>query len=138
MKHYKVIIAGSRDMEVSNDFLADILVGAGLTSTNVKEFISGGASGIDSCGERFARATNTPLKIFKANWGLHGRSAGPIRNKDMAEYGDVLLLIWDGKSRGSKSMKSIALKHDLIVIECTQVNSAVFETQVLNREEDLP
>jgi len=43
---------------------------------------------------------------FPADWDTHGRAAGPIRNKQMAEYGDALLLIWDGESRGSANMKS--------------------------------
>jgi hypothetical protein len=37
--------------------------------------------------------------------GKHGRSAGPKRNRKMAEYSDALLLIWDGESPGSSSMK---------------------------------
>ncbi len=45
------------------------------------------------------------LKEFPPDWEKHGKAAGPIRNKEMAEYADALLLIWDGKSRGSASMK---------------------------------
>ena len=42
---------------------------------------------------------------FKAEWTIHGKAAGPIRNRKMAEYGDALLLIWDGTSKGSSNMK---------------------------------
>jgi len=35
----------------------------------------------------------------------------------MAGQGDVLLLIWDGKSPGSKQMRSAALQRTLIVVE---------------------
>ena len=34
---------------------------------------------------------------FDTDWNKHGRAAGPIRNKQMAEYGDALLIIWDGE-----------------------------------------
>lgn len=45
----------------------------------------------------------------------YGRAGGPIRNAKMAEYGDALLLIWDGKSRGSQSMLREATKRKLRV-----------------------
>lgn len=45
------------------------------------------------------------IKKFPADWDLHGKAAGPIRNRQMAKYADCLLLIWDGKSRGSMNMK---------------------------------
>lgn len=44
------------------------------------------------------------LKIFPADWDKYGRRAGPIRNREMAEYADALLAYWDGKSRGTKNM----------------------------------
>ena len=44
------------------------------------------------------------------------RSAGPIRNKQMAEYADTLFAFWDGKSRGTKNMIDLAKKKNLHVI----------------------
>lgn len=46
------------------------------------------------------------VKEFPADWDKFGKGAGPIRNKQMADYADALLLIWDGESRGSANMKS--------------------------------
>ena len=43
-------------------------------------------------------------ELFPADWDKHGRAAGPIRNKQMADYADVLIAVWDGKSRGTKNM----------------------------------
>lgn len=43
------------------------------------------------------------LKIFKADWGKHGKKAGPIRNKAMIDDADALVAFWDGKSRGTKN-----------------------------------
>ena len=54
--------------------------------------------------------SNYNTKTFLPDWKTKGRAAGPIRNKEMAIYADILLLIWDGKSRGSKSMKDEMLK----------------------------
>ena len=35
----------------------------------------------------------------------------------MAKYSDMLLLIWDGESRGSKSMKELMIKEDKLIVE---------------------
>lgn len=37
-----------------------------------------------------------------------GRKAGPLRNKQMAEYADGVVLFWDQKSRGTRSMLGFA------------------------------
>lgn len=71
----------------------------------VTEIVSGGAKGIDSVGEEFANDSHILVNRFDADWEKHGKAAGPIRNKKMAEYADALLLIWDGKSKGSANMK---------------------------------
>ena len=115
----KLIIAGSRDLTVSSKFLDAILI---MKRIQLTEVVSGGASGIDECGENFQKCyfemgiryynpvASLKLTKFPADWDKHGKAAGPIRNKQMAEYADALLLIWDGKSRGSKNMKETMLK----------------------------
>ena len=50
---------------------------------------------------------------FPADWDQYGMSAGPRRNKEMAENADALLAIWDGTSRGTQSMLSYAKKYGL-------------------------
>ena len=63
---------------------------------------------------RFAKENNIPFKEFRADWGKHGRAAGPIRNQEMADFvknGDCLLIaFWDYESRGTRSMIEIAHK----------------------------
>ncbi len=76
---------------------------------------SGGANGADKLGERFARDFKLQLRIFEADWGGLGKSAGPVRNREMAEWADTLVAYWDGKSRGTKNMISEALKNGLEV-----------------------
>ncbi len=38
---------------------------------------------------------------------------GPVRNQKMAEYADALIAVWDGESRGTKNMISLAKKLNL-------------------------
>lgn len=96
----KVIIAGSRDV---NDYS---LVVKAIESSgyNITEVVCGCAIGIDTLGEQWARANNIPIKEMPADWDRNGRAAGPIRNRQMAEYADAAIVVWDGKSLGSRNM----------------------------------
>lgn len=96
----KVIIAGSRNV---NDYslVVQAVQRSGFTITEV---VSGCATGIDRLGEQWAIANNIPIKEMPADWNTHGNSAGPQRNRAMAEYADAAIVVWDGKSRGSRNM----------------------------------
>ena len=67
-------------------------------------FVSGGCSGADMLGERYAKENGFKIERHPAEWEKYGKSAGPNRNKKMAEIGDYVICFWDGKSRGTKSM----------------------------------
>jgi hypothetical protein len=108
----KVIIAGSRDLNIDMQDMEDIVKASSFTITEV---VSGGASGVDSRGEKWAEAYKIPLKVFPADWATHGKSAGPIRNRAMAEYADALIAVWDGKSRGTANMVQAAFLRGLKV-----------------------
>ena len=108
---FRVIIAGSRYFD---DYALLQNHADKMLSNQVDiEIVSGGASGADALGERYAKDRGYKLKIFPADWATHGRKAGPIRNREMAEYADALLAYWDGKSRGTKNMIEEARARDL-------------------------
>jgi hypothetical protein len=111
----KLIIAGSRSIYPSFTSICDYIKYFGIQ--NIKEVISGGAEGVDREGEHWASHMKVPVKRFDPNWATHGKAAGPIRNKAMAQYGDVLLLIWNGESKGSASMKKEAEAYKLPIYE---------------------
>lgn len=95
----KVILAGSRGI---TDFgILDQVVAH--SKYFVSEVVSGGARGVDQLGEQWAKIYNHPVRQFLPDWSL-GKGAGHIRNKQMAEYADALVAIWDGESRGTKNM----------------------------------
>ena len=111
----RLIIAGGRTLKLSGQELDEIM--EELWVPDPDTVVTGLASGIDTAGARWARYHNIPLDLYPAEWSLYGKAAGPMRNQKMAENADGLLLIWDGKSRGSKSMKFEAEKRGLDIWE---------------------
>jgi hypothetical protein len=112
----KLIIAGSRKL-----FLTDEEITAAVTSfiinnprptidldapipSYLTEVVSGKAPGIDRLGEAWAKRRDIPVKPFPADWEKYKKAAGHIRNREMAVYADGALVLWDGKSPGSKNM----------------------------------
>jgi hypothetical protein len=79
------------------------------------EVVSGAARGADIAGERWAEERDIPVKQFKADWDKHGKAAGPIRNAQMADYADCLVAVWDGQSKGTRSMIEYAVQRGLLV-----------------------
>jgi hypothetical protein len=97
----KVIIAGSRTV---TDFAH---VHAAIVSApfywEITEVVSGTCRGVDALGEQWAEGLGVRVKRFPADWSK-GKQAGPVRNRQMAEYADALIAVWDGHSRGTADM----------------------------------
>ncbi len=64
--------------------------------------ISGGARGVDSMAEAYARRNGIPVQLFKPDYAQYGKKAPLIRNKEIVSACDRLIAIWDGKSRGTQ------------------------------------
>lgn len=96
----KTIIAGSRGI---TEFKT---VEQAIKNSRFKitEVVSGTAIGVDQLGELWASENDIKIKRFPANWEKYGRSAGFIRNAEMANYADALIAVWDGRSKGTKNM----------------------------------
>lgn len=111
----KTIIAGSRDLG-SMDLIASAALAAMFREDiYISEVVSGGCRGVDVAGEQWAASQGISINRFPADWKTHGRAAGPMRNRQMAEYADALIAIWDGKSKGTKNMIEEAHKAGLVV-----------------------
>ena len=114
----KTIIAGSRNITDYN-----IVVEAVYASKfDITGIVSGRARGVDQLGEQYAKEHNLKIHEFPADWDKFGKSAGYIRNKEMAKYADVLIAIWDGKSKGTKHMIDLGHKH-LLEVFVYQINA---------------
>jgi len=105
----RTIIAGSRSI---TDY-ATIESAVAESGFQITEVISGGARGVDALGEEWAMRHQVPFRRFPADWDAHGKSAGMIRNREMAEIAEALVLCWDGLSKGSKNMLKEAERRGL-------------------------
>lgn len=88
--------------------------------------ISGGAKGADSLAERYARTRCLPFTVYSADWGLHGRSAGFIRNDQIVDAAEMLIAFWDGTSKGTEHCIEMARRRyepeNIIVIYTTEAS----------------
>lgn len=100
----RTIVAGSRSVTDQSVVDAAILA-CDWTPTVI---ISGTARGVDTLGENWARANSVPVERFPANWNLHGKRAGYLRNQQMADNAEALVAVWDGQTRGTLHMITIA------------------------------
>lgn len=96
----KTIVAGTRGVSA----LSVVEAAIALSDFEITELVSGGCRGVDQLAEMWAVASNIPIKRFPADWKSYGKAAGPIRNQQMAEYGDALIAVWDGASKGTADM----------------------------------
>ncbi len=135
-----VIIAGSRSF--SDRALVRTAVQESGWRGRIQQIISGGARGIDTLAENFAREQAIPLVVVPADWanitvpgavirsnarGPYNAAAGMRRNEEMARIAAQaaelrtcavgLILIWDGSSSGSAAMRQVAVRHQFLLFE---------------------
>lgn len=123
----KVIVAGPRDLpREQEELVRRVLDRVLLKYKDCIEVIEGGASGVDWIAKEWAKEHEVQCKEFPADWNQYGKSAGPIRNKEMAKEGEVLIAFQykDHPTRGTMNMISIAKKENVkvLVVEIERQN----------------
>jgi hypothetical protein len=116
----RVIVAGGRDI-FAPGLVFEAINESGFAITTV---VSGGAQGVDLCGEVWADQCGVPVDRHPADWQEHRecrcdpeapycKAAGFRRNRAMAKVAEALILVWDGISRGSRDMLDQAKREGL-------------------------
>ena len=90
----KLLVVGSRSIE--NLDLSKYI------TEEVSIIISGGAKGVDTLAENYADKHGISKLVLRPNYSVYGKAAPIIRNKQMVDICDNVLIIWDGKSNGTK------------------------------------
>lgn len=106
LKFFKVVIAGTRKF-INYNLLCDRIDAALTEKAKTHKIIvaSGTARGADTLGEAYAFSRGYGIKCFPAQWDKHpGKTAGMVRNREMAEWADAAFIFWDGTSPGTKNM----------------------------------
>ncbi len=107
----RIVVAGCRDYNNYNEAKKYI----DFCISNLRKeydiiFVSGGCSGADMLGEKYAEENGFQIERYPAEWDKYGKYAGPKRNKKMAQMSDYVICFWDGKSRGTKLMIDFAIQ----------------------------
>lgn len=114
---FKVIVAGGSDFE-NYSYLKESL---DKILADIKEpivIVSGGASGVDIFGERYARDNGYEVERHLAQWELFGRDAGNRRNAEMGisvknNGKGMLVAFCDMKSKGTSNMIDLAERYNI-------------------------
>ena len=130
MKYFCLLVVGSRSI-TDYEFVKKKL--DYFLSNVINEYsvmiVSGGAYGVDSLAERYARERGYLLKVFKLysdDWykidestgeRVFDKSAGYRRNKEMHSYiaqfqNRGVVVFWDGKSKGSLHSINLAKEYN--------------------------
>ena len=90
----KIAVIGSRGLSVAD--LEKYL------PSETTEIVSGGAKGVDTSAKEYAKTHNIKLTEFLPEYEKYGQNAPLKRNITIIKYADIVLALWDGKSRGTK------------------------------------
>ena len=98
----RVAIVGSRDLKA-----VDI---EKHLPAETEEIVSGGAVGVDSCAAEYAKKSGIRLVEFLPQYARYGKAATIVRNKEIVDYSDKVIVFWNGSSKGALSVIQYAQK----------------------------
>ena len=97
----KIAIIGSRS-------ITDADIGKYVSAGD--EIVSGGAAGIDTLAAEYAKRNGLKLTVFLPEYEKYGRAAPIVRNKQIVDYADKVVALWNGSSKGTMSVIEYAEK----------------------------
>lgn len=99
-----VCICGSRSINYLN---LDMY----LDKKAIGQIVSGGANGVDTLAEKWAKRNGIEFLAFLPQYEIYGGKYAPLkRDEDMVNYCDKLVCFWDGESKGAKYTMDYALR----------------------------
>jgi len=111
----KLAIVGSRTLRQK-----EVLQVIGQVITKAKNkidtVITGGANGVDSIAEYYAKNHNIGVEVYYPVYSRHGKRAPLIRNNEIIKNSNAMLAIWDGESKGTKYTTDKAKKAGMAVM----------------------
>lgn len=105
----RILIAGSRSITDKIETIDKALASSGIDIASISLIIHGNAKGADTIGKLWAEANGIPHTgdKYKINWkknGYYNRGAGAELNSILVEACDYAVILWDGKSPGTRNL----------------------------------
>ena len=125
----RLLITGSRNFGDQGSFDIE-LIRAALKDARRKlhdagfdriVLVHGAARGADQLAAAIGKSMGFTLEPHPAQWSVHGKAAGPIRNKEMVDLGaDLVLAFPRGSSRGTRGCMKLAAEAGIEVVNVTE------------------
>lgn len=122
----RVLVCGGRNYsraDIVKAVLDEHVGWAGVNDLKWPCIVHGAASGADALADDWALGKDVLVDSYPANWAVHGRAAGPIRNQEMLESGIDLVIAFPG-GRGTADMVRRAKAAGIPVIKINSDGSA--------------
>lgn len=104
----KVAVVGSRSFH--NQGLVNQALDLIQQQILITLIVSGGAQGVDTLAEEYAKLRNIPTQIIRPDYASYGRSAPIVRNGAIVDKADFVIAFWNGQSPGTKNSIERATK----------------------------
>lgn len=127
MSNARILITGSQEFGRTSDD-ATLMYNALIQTGNLLRaqgadtitVVHGDARGADKLSDTLASNLGYNVERHPADWNLHGKRAGMIRNEQMVDLGaDVVLAFPVGESRGTRHCMTAAQRAYLPVVDVT-------------------
>lgn len=114
----RVLVCGDRNW-TNEDLIFAVLdqIDNSGEGNQISVLIEGEAKGADLIGRRWAELHHVPFSPYPADWELHGRAAGPIRNQQMLTAKPDLVLAFHNDIANSKGTADMVRRADKAGIE---------------------
>ena len=104
----KILFCGARDYK-RGDVVRRVML---LLLKKYKDYvvIHGDAKGADRLAGFYGKEFDLEVQVFPANWEKHGKSAGPIRNRQMLDQNPDMVVAFHPFIRNSKGTKDCVME----------------------------
>lgn len=122
MTEFRILVCGGRDYGSEDGQLdrlrrtLDAALEAARSAGKMAVIIHGNARGADFLADQYAREKSLRVISFPADWDLHGKAAGPIRNKQMLDEGKPHAVIAFPGGAGTANMIKLAKNKGIPVL----------------------
>lgn len=100
----RVLVCGGRDYADKDEVWKALDVMLRGARHDTLTIIQGGATGADKLARDWCADRCVPYDNYPADWGKHGKAAGPIRNQRMIDEGRPNLVLAFPGGRGTADM----------------------------------